>query len=198
MAADNSVDIRTIDEACDRESRIIWMDGEVNDAWVEKAKQIIRWNQEDQGLLPIQRVPIKLFFFSPGGSADVGRMLVDVILSSVTPVYAVNIGVCASAAALIYLACERRSALKRSGFMLHKGSFSELSGELGTVNRYIDKCNADIAQDIEYIAERTKITKAKIEKMMAGDWYFTAQEALSSGICQSIVTDWVGAFDEVK
>lgn len=183
------LDIDALNHASDLDSRILWMDGEVDESWLEKAKQIIRWNEEDKTLLQIQRQPIKLFFFSPGGSADIGRTLIDVIAASITPISAINLGMCASAAALVYLACDHRSALKRSFFMFHKGSLSDCSGDFGTINRFVDKWNYDTTQDIEYIAERTDLTKQKVEKNMAQDWYLNAKEAVDCGICQHIIED---------
>lgn len=182
-------EINAINHANDLDNRILWMDGEVDESWLEKAKQIIRWNEEDKALFPPQRQPIKLFFFSPGGSADIGRTLIDVITASVTPISAINLGMCASAAALVYLACDERAALKHSFFMFHKGSLTDCSGDFGTINHFVDKWNFDITQDIEYIAERTELPKQKVEKCIAQDWYLSAQEAVNGGVCQRIVKD---------
>ena len=47
------------------ENRIIWLDTEVDENWLEYAKKIISWNAEDKGKPIEERKPIKLFFFSP-------------------------------------------------------------------------------------------------------------------------------------
>lgn len=49
------------------EKRIIWMDSEVDEMYIEYAKKIVEWNAEDKGKAQDDRVPIKLFVFSPGG-----------------------------------------------------------------------------------------------------------------------------------
>ena len=55
-------------------------------------RHIMRINREDKGIARNDRKPIILYVTSNGGDVDAGFALVDVILSSETPVYVINQG----------------------------------------------------------------------------------------------------------
>ena len=65
---------------------------------------ILRWNMEDKDIPPEDRKPIWVYIQSPGGNLLYMSALLDAIELSVTPVYTVNMGYAASAAALIFMA----------------------------------------------------------------------------------------------
>ena len=86
------------------DNRIIWIDDEITEMTLEYAKMIMQWNFEDkQNNIPIEeRKPIKILFFSPGGSLEVNNSLVDTITLSETKVIGINVGVAASSGCFIY------------------------------------------------------------------------------------------------
>lgn len=55
-------------------------------------RHIMQINREDMGVAREDRKPIILYVSSNGGDVDAGFALVDVILSSETPIYIVNQG----------------------------------------------------------------------------------------------------------
>ena len=61
------------------EHRVIWLDSNVDDMWLEYEKQIIAWNREDKDLPVEERTPIKLMFFSYGGQIDINYSFIDLI-----------------------------------------------------------------------------------------------------------------------
>lgn len=81
--------------------RKYWLDVVVDSNAIELEKQIFLWNMEDAGKPSEERQPIWIYLMNYGGDADCGWSLIDAILASETPVYTVNVGVAASAAALI-------------------------------------------------------------------------------------------------
>ena len=106
----------------DLDNRILWIDDEINEYSLEYARLILRWNDEDKKKKPEKRKPIKLLFFSPGGDLDVNNTLIDVISLSKTPIWGINMGRCASAAAFIFLSCHKRFMLPNGYFLFHQGS----------------------------------------------------------------------------
>jgi ATP-dependent protease ClpP protease subunit len=103
----------------DLEHRTFWLDEEVTPYLLELVKYIVRWNAEDACTPVEKRVPIRIFFFSPGGDLDVNYALIDTIKMSKTPIIGINIGQCASAAAYIFLSCHKRYMLPHAYFILH-------------------------------------------------------------------------------
>lgn len=160
----------------DLDERIIWMDDEVTNATLEIARYIMQWNREDAGIPAEERMPIKLMFFSPGGSLYVNNLLIDVILASQTPVYGYNLGMAFSAGAFIYLACHKRYALPRATFLFHKGdgAFSGITANVANASKEYDR---QIGELVDFVVERTNIPRATANKKMNADWYITAQEA---------------------
>ena len=72
--------------------RSFWIDNEIDDYSLEIARLILQWNKEDSDIEVENRLPIKLFFFSPGGDLDVNNTLIDVIKLSKTPIWGINMG----------------------------------------------------------------------------------------------------------
>ena len=102
--------------------RRIWLDIAVDDNTLEWEKQILLWNMEDHGVPAAQRKPIWIYLFNYGGSFDMEWSFIDLIDASATPIYTVNMGVCASAAADIFIAGKKRFMTKNARTMLHQGS----------------------------------------------------------------------------
>ena len=166
--------------------RILWLDSEVDEGWLEAAKYIHEWNAEDKGKPKDTRTPIKLFFFSPGGSLDVNNMLVDVIKLSETKVIGINTQLCMSAAAFIYLACHERYTMPRAQFLLHSGSAENISGTADQVVAFNTQYKKQIKQLKDYLVE-CGLPKKIVDTKMRGEWFLDANEAVELGISHKIV-----------
>ena len=168
------------------EDRIIWLDSSVNEDTVEIGKKILRWNMEDRTKKPKKVKPIVLLIFSYGGNLDVCNSLIDIIEGSDTPVYGVNMGIAASAACFIYLACHKRFMLPRSSFLIHRGS----GGYQGTYEQVLAQL-MDYQNSIELIVnlvkEKTKYSEKEIEEKIATEWYIRQEEALKYGVTDYVV-----------
>lgn len=174
------------------EKRILYLDSEVDDNWIEFAKFILQWNAEDKGKPQEERVPIKLFFFSPGGCLDVNNMLIDVIRLSQTKVIACNLNLCMSAAAFIFLACHERLTMPRAQFLLHSGSAEGISGTAEQIQSYNAQYKKQIKQLKDYLVE-CGLPKKTVDTKMRGEWFLDANEAVDLGIAHKIIT----SLDEV-
>lgn len=169
------------------DERVLWLDTEVDDLYLEFGRYIVQFNREDKGIPPEERKPIKLMFFSPGGSLSINNSLIDIIKLSRTPVWGCNIGVAHSAGCFIYMACHRRLALPHSVFLIHKGS-GEFGGSYDEVIAQVVEYQRQIDELAQYILDNTKISKEVLEENLGTDWYICATDALRLGICDEIIT----------
>jgi len=168
------------------DKRIIWLDSEVDDCWIEYAKKIIQWNAEDKGKPEEDRVPIKLFFFSPGGDIDVNNLLIDTIRLSKTKIIGVNAGIALSAGSFIYLACHERLTMPRATFLLHSGSAESISGTADQVQSYSAQYKKQIKSLKDWLVE-CGLPKKLVDAKMKGEWFFDAKEAVELGVAHRII-----------
>lgn len=167
--------------------RVIWLDTDVDQYWLDYEKYIINWNKEDKGIPKEERKPIWLFCYSYGGDLDVNWSFISLIQSSETPIYAVNMGQCCSAMCFIYLACEKRYAMRYSTFLIHQGSGGGFEGTYAQVVAEIDEYQRKIGELYDYLLETTGIPESILQDNIGSEWFLTAEEALEFGICHSIV-----------
>ena len=171
------------------EKRTLWIDDEININSLEYAKMIIDWNRTDkEKKIPLhKRIPIRLMFFSPGGDLDVNNCLVDVVQLSETPIIGINMGMCSSAACILFLSCHKRYAMPNSQFMIHKGS-GTFSGTFDELIAALETYQQDIENMGNFILQRTSIPKEEFEEHFSTDWYLTADEAMKYGVVHKIAT----------
>lgn len=172
----------------DLEDRVYQLVGEVDEGLLDFSRHVIRWNREDKGKPIEERKPIKLFFFSPGGSLDINYSVIDIIRLSKTPIIGVNMGVCCSAAAYIYLACHKRYMLPHSYFVFHQGS-SQMSGTYGEVVAIMTDYQNQVAELSSFMEERTTYTSEEITNNIVTEWYVREEEALEKGVCHEVIED---------
>lgn len=132
--------------------------------------------------------PIRIYINTPGGSADDGFALFDIIRFVTAPVYAICVGLSASAGTLVLLGApkERRLALPNARIMIHQPSGGargravdvEISAE--EILKLRDRANRLIAQE-------TGRTLAQVEKDTDRDYWLSAEEAKDYGLISRIV-----------
>lgn len=172
----------------DLENRVLWIDDEINDLSVLYVKNIIRWNKEDAVLPLEQRKPIKLLFHSVGGDLDMQAMISNVISISKTPIIGIAMGMVASAAAYIFLHCQKRYMLPSAYFLFHKGSVNvkgNASDVLALISDYEDQLDILTKQ----IVENTNFTKEEVMENITSDWYVRGQLALEKHVVDKIIED---------
>ena len=170
------------------ENRVLWLDSDVDEYWLEFSRKIIEWNREDKGLSPEQRKPIKLMFFSYGGSLDVNNALIDTIKLSTTPIYGVNVGQACSAGCFIYLACHKRFAFPNATFLIHQGEGNGFSGTYAQVVAAVMEYQRKVEELERYLRENTEIPDDILSENITTEWFLSADEALDYKVCDKIVT----------
>lgn len=170
------------------EKRILWLDSEVDDYFLEYGKYILQWNQEDVGKPISERTPIRLLFFSPGGSLDINNAMVDIVKHSKTEVIGINMGIAQSAGAFIYLACHRRLTMPKAGFLLHRGS-GNFGGTYDEIICQVMEYQRQMEELEKYVLANTNIDEETFADNFGTEWYISAKDAVKYGIAHKIIED---------
>ena len=164
-------------------TRTILLSGEINKNLADKTiKQLLLL--EDKG-----DDPIRIFIDSPGGDADAGYAVFDMIRFVKPPVWTIGMGLVASAAAIIQLASprERRAGLPNSHYLIHQ----PLSGIRGVATdieihaRELEKLRAKINR---LISDETGIPADQVEKDTDRDYWMNAEEAVKYGLISRVIS----------
>ena len=163
-------------------TRTILLSGEINKDLAERTiRQLLLL--EDMG-----DDPIRIFIDSPGGDADAGYAIFDMIRFVKAPVWTIGMGLVASAAAIILLAApkERRIGLPNSHYLIHQ----PLSGIRGVATdieihaRELEKLREKINR---LIAQETGQKFVQVEKDTDRDFWMNATEAVKYGLISKVV-----------
>ncbi|MDR2766702.1 MAG: ATP-dependent Clp protease proteolytic subunit [Treponema sp.] len=163
-------------------TRTILLSGEVCKELAERTiKQLLLLETESDE-------PVRLFIDSPGGDADAGFAIFDMIRFVRPPVWTVGMGLVASAAAIIQLASpkERRVGLPNSHYLIHQ----PLSGIRGVATdieihaRQLEKLREKINR---LIADETGLAMEQVEKDTDRDFWMDAGEAVKYGLISKII-----------
>lgn len=165
------------------EARTILVADEVSDELYRKvAVSLILLERLDP------KAQISLFVNSPGGSADSGFAIYDLLRFSTCPIRTVANGVVASAAVLIYLGAEKnqRYSLPNARFLLHQPStmVRGQSSDIDIAAREIVKLRRRYN---EIVAETTGKELSVVEKDSDRDFWLGAPEAKEYGLVDRIV-----------
>lgn len=169
------------------ENRIIWLDGEITSDSLDIFSKILYWNREDKEISIKDRKPIKIFINSVGGDLDAADTLVSTIKLSKTPIYGFALGMVASAASLIYLACHKRYALPNAYFIFHKGSCQNISGDFTNVQNAMEDYRKQIEKLENFYIESTQFPEEVIREKIKSDWYIHVPEALKYGVVNDLI-----------
>ncbi|MCQ2596034.1 MAG: ATP-dependent Clp protease proteolytic subunit [Treponemataceae bacterium] len=164
-------------------TRQIILSGEINKELAEKiARQLLILEADSSD-------PIRLFIDSPGGDADAGFAIFDMIRFINAPVYTIGMGLVASAASIVLLAApaERRLALPNSRYLIHqplsgiRGVATEIEIHAKELEKMRVKINELIAQET---GKNVDLVKTDTER----DFWLDSAEAKEYGLVSKIVT----------
>lgn len=166
---------------------ILWND-DIDDATIDIALYIKKWNDEDKDLAIEDRQPIKIFINSDGGYVATVLHVIDMIHLSKTPVYTIGMGRVYSVGGLLLMAGHKRYIFPHTSCLIHDGS----SGAIGSIGKMID--NLEFTKELEkrikqYILSSTRITEEIYDQNYRRDWFMFSEEIIKLGIADEIVTD---------
>lgn len=175
-------------EMDDLEERRLYINSSIDETIIDSmVYHIMRYNRLDKGLKAEERKPIYLYINSPGGSVCDGYGLIDVIQSSITPVYTINQALCASMGFLIFLAGHKRFSMQRSEFLMHDGSTAGWDSTAKMKDRMDFETNQLEQMTKKYIMSRTTIDNDLYDAKYRVEWYMLPYEAKQHGIVDYIV-----------
>lgn len=178
---------------CNTNDRLIYISDDINNCSIGAVcynllSIINEDDKQDEKEKNFTREPIKIYINSFGGELYDMWSLIDIILNSKTPIYTYCTGYAMSAAFKIFLAGHKRYATKHASFMYHQINcwYSGKYQDTVEYRKEIDRLQQQIE---DYVIERTKITKEKIEeiRLEKKDFYIHSQEALELGIIDEII-----------
>ena len=164
-------------------TRTILLSGEINKEMAERLiKQVLLLEADGDD-------PIKVFIDSPGGDADAGYAIFDMLRFVKPEVITVGMGTVASAAALVHLAAarENRLSLPNAHFLIHqplsgiRGVATEIEIHARELEKLRDKINRLIAEE----------TGQKVKKVAVDtdrDYWLNAEEAKDYGLISRIIS----------
>lgn len=177
-----------LNQYIDLTNRTIWINDEINLFTLNVIQYIIYWNRADKDVPKEARKPIKLLFFTQGGMLDIYNSIADVIELSETPVYGINMGICASAGAFIFLSCHKRFMLSSAYFLFHKGSIG-FSGNATDVLSLIEDYQEQLETLVDSVVAKTDFTTEEMAEKIMSDFYVRAPLALEKKVVDQIVDD---------
>lgn len=171
----------------DIQQRKFFLTEEIEQATVDDVvRHIMQINNEDKGIPYEKRTPIIIYVASNGGEVDSGFELIDVIISSKTPVYTINMGYQYSMGFLIGLAGHKRFATQNAKFLMHDGS-NFVYGNSAKVQDRV-RFDARVEERVrEYVLSRSRVTPEEYDSKFRVEWYMFADEAKEKGFTDYII-----------
>ena len=167
-----------------KKERTIIISEEVSPKLTQRVMSSLLWldSQSDD--------PIKLYINTPGGSADDGFAIFDLISFVKAPVYNISFGLNASAGTIILLGApkERRLALPNARIMIHqpsggsRGRSSDIEITAEEILKLRHRAN-------EVFAEECGRTVKQVEKDTDRDYWMSPEEAIEYGLVGRIITN---------
>ena len=164
--------------------RIVFVDGEINDLSADLVvAQLLFLDGQDT------EKDINLYINSPGGSVTAGLAIYDTMQYLKCQIQTICLGQAASMAALILAAgtCGKRYVLPSSRVLIHQpwGGAQGQARDIGIQSKEIIRLKK---LTINYFAKHTGKTNEQIASDMERDFYMAAEDAVSYGVVDSILT----------
>ncbi|MBO7486624.1 MAG: ATP-dependent Clp protease proteolytic subunit [Spirochaetaceae bacterium] len=164
-------------------TRQIILSGEINKELAEKVVRQLLVLEADSS------DPIRLYIDSPGGDADAGFSIFDMIRFINAPVYTIGIGLVASAAAIVLLASpkERRFAFPNSRYLIHQ-PLSGIRGVATEIEIHAQELEKMRVKINELISQESGKPVEKVQKDTDRDFWMNAEEAKEYGLVNAVIT----------
>lgn len=169
-----------------KQRKLFLSDGIDQSSVLSIVRNIMQFNADDKEIPAEERTPIMLYLVSEGGEVDSGFELIDVIQSSKTPVYTVNLGYWYSMGFLIGIAGHKRFATKNSKILIHDGSTCVYNSGAKAQDQMRFQAKAD-ERIKNYVLSRSKITSDDYDQQFRSEWYLFANEAKEKGFVDYII-----------
>ncbi len=164
--------------------RIIFIDGEINDATADLAVAEILFLESENS-----DKDISIYINSPGGSVTAGLAIYDTMKYVKCEIQTICMGQAASMAAILLAGGTKgkRYALPSSRVMIHqpRGGVEGQESDISILAKEIIRLKK---LSIEYLANDTNKDVSQVAQDIERDFFMTAQEALNYGIIDHITS----------
>src|SRR5574344_1677366 len=163
-------------------TRQILLSGEINKPLAEKIiRQLLVLESDSDD-------PIKIFIDSPGGDADAGYAIFDMIRFIKAPVYTIGMGLVASAGSIILLAApkERRYGLPNSHYLIHQ-PLSGIKGVATEIEIHALELEKMRVRINELISKETGLPVERVSKDTDRDFWMNAAEAREYKLVSAVI-----------
>jgi ATP-dependent protease ClpP protease subunit len=132
------------------------------------------------------RTPIWLHIHSYGGELFAGFSIADQLARIKSPIYAVVEGICASAATLIAMSCDRRYIQPSSFMLVHQlwafawGTHEQFKDEMTLQNKLMERL-------VAFYVEKSKVKEDEIRTMLQRDFWMDAETCVKLGFVDDIL-----------
>ncbi len=164
--------------------RIIFLSGEVHDQMADLiVAQLLYLEAEDP------EKDIQIYINSPGGSVTAGLAIYDTMQYIKPDVATICVGFAASMGAVLLAAGAKgkRMALPNADIMIHQ-PLGGAQGQASDIKIHAEKILQTRAKLNRILAERTGQSLKKIDKDTDRDFYMSAEEAVSYGLIDRVVS----------
>ncbi|MDA3850874.1 MAG: ATP-dependent Clp protease proteolytic subunit [Spirochaetaceae bacterium] len=164
------------------ETRTILLCGEINKELAERViKQLLL-------LEAANKETIKLFIDSPGGDADAGFAIYDMIRFIDVPVITIGMGLIASAASIVLIAvpAENRLSLPNAHYMIHQ-PLSNIRGVASDIEIHAMEIEKLRKKANKLYAKETGQDEEKVSMDTDRNFWLDAQEAKAYGLVSRII-----------
>jgi len=146
----------------------------------------LRAEQISRGLEDAPMTPIWLHIHSYGGDLFSGFSTADQLKLIKSPIYAVVEGVCASAATLIALVCDKRYILPNSFMLIHQlstimwGTHEEFKDEMHLQTKAMERL-------VRFYATHSNLDADAVRDLLRRDYWLDAETAIEQGFVDEIL-----------
>jgi ATP-dependent Clp protease protease subunit len=179
-----------LSEYSDASNRNLYIMGDINaDTGVAVENMIRFYNQADKqfNIDKEDRIPIKIWINSYGGDLQAALTTCDAINLSETPIYTINQGQAASAAALIFLAGHKRIAFPKSYLMIHEGSIGVSQIDAHKFQAMSDFYKVQRALLKKIIMEYTGMSEEDYTSHAKDDWWMDVNDAMKYNMIDMVM-----------
>ena len=164
-------------------ARTILLSGEINKKTADKVSTLLLILDSES------QEPIKFFVDSPGGDADAGYAILDMIRYVRSPVYTISNGLTASAGVIVLLASptKHRFSLPNSRILIHQPS-SGMFGSASDIKIHADEIIKLKHRVIKLIADECGRDSEKVEADIRRDRWLSPEEATEYGLVSRIIS----------
>lgn len=150
------------------------------------------WNEYDESHnIPVeQRIPIKIYIDSCGGSLTDTFTIIDAIKLSKTPVWTINIGCAYSGGFFTFISGHKRIAYPHSSFLFHEGS-TGTSGTSSQFENYTAFYKRQLNQIKEIVLENTNMTEEEYQEIKKDDIWYDVKDGIEKGFVDEVAEELI-------